>query len=81
VTTRAERLAERFATPSTTSALPAGVDPPAERWEDTHQRFTVWLPRHLVSEAKSAASQRHESIATLVARALRNELKPPADEP
>jgi hypothetical protein len=39
-----------------------------------HQRFTAWLPRALVTEAKAHAAARGESIARLVTRALRQEL-------
>lgn len=85
MTSRAERLAERFAQPAPS---PARVEPVPSRavgervearWEDLNQRFTVWLPRQLVAEAKAAAARRGESIATLVARAIQAELSPVDD--
>jgi hypothetical protein len=79
MTSRVDRLAERFSTP--TSAVPTDDDRPvttavpvAERWEDLNQRFTVWMPRALVAEAKAAAARRGESLAALVTRAVRADL-------
>lgn len=78
MTTRAERLAERFTTPAPAASVGRAAAPTGERvearWEDLNQRFTVWLPRALVAEAKTVATKRGESIATLVARAIRTEL-------
>jgi hypothetical protein len=78
MTSRAERLAERFAQPTASPAKTERAAPAKERvearWEELNQRFTVWLPRALVAEAKAAAARREESIATLVTRALRAEL-------
>jgi hypothetical protein len=80
MTSRAERLAERFAPPAPPTPKPTGraATPPPDRvearWEELNQRFTVWLPRVLVAEARAAAAKRGESIATLVTRALRKEL-------
>jgi hypothetical protein len=85
VTSRAERPAERFAPPAAPAtkaerSVPAAGERVEARWEELNQRFTVWLPRALVAEAKAAAGERGESIATLVARALRVELRHGTDD-
>lgn len=43
------------------------------KWEDTHRRFTVWLPIALV-DAVDEAARRGESKKTIVTRALAREL-------
>lgn len=72
-TDRAERLLERFQT-SQSPQPPRHSEPTKPSWEEINQRFTVWLPRRLVAQIKALAQQRDESIATVVARALRAEL-------
>lgn len=73
-TDRAERLLERFQA-GQSSQPPRHDEPTKASWEELNQRFTVWLPRHLVAEIKALAQQRDESIATVVARALWAELR------
>ncbi|WP_128423421.1 hypothetical protein [Frankia torreyi] len=41
------------------------------RWDETHQRRTVWLPRELVEAIVAAAAATGQSQASLVQEALR----------
>lgn len=80
--TRAERLARRFEeqpapiTPPVGSAGRGarGQGEPEASWDEANMRYTIWLPRFLVSEIKAAAKRRDESVAQLVSRAVRAEL-------
>jgi hypothetical protein len=81
---RAARLAARFQgegtlgppAPTSSSAEEAGKRSKTKpRWDQDHQRFTVWLPVELVAKVKVAAKSRGESLAAMVTRALRRELE------
>lgn len=70
IATREKPRAPRAARPAS-RAKKAEAAQADGKWEDTHQRFTCWLGRDVVTELRARAEGGGESLSALVERLLR----------